>query len=222
LDRALEALGGKDRLAAIKAVTASTIWVARQSECGHPLIQDYTSKVFWQAPDRIRHERVTDTGDVTAQAFDRKGGWSGSWAVGKWVSDYSEKEATGKRPILMMEELVQLEVLRLRATKAGLRLLGVGKLGNRPVLGVKVHLPDEPEIHLWIDKENGLPLMLMAKCKTGTVIETLFEDYQEVKGAKYPGKFVTIVNGEERCGGQIKEFKLLDKLPDETFARPKK
>src|SRR5262249_8091781 len=100
-----------------------------------------------------------------------------------------------------------------------------GKVGDRPAVGVKVIGREGNEFRLFLDKESGLPLKTEWQVKdprSGKDIsqEVTYADYKEVNGIKRAMKLTVLRDGKLFAEQEISDFKPLEKLDDEKFAKP--
>jgi hypothetical protein len=106
-----------------------------------------------------------------------------------------------------------------------LAALAEKKFGERPAAGISVSREGHKDIFLYFDKETS---MLVASERQARDVmggqeykqETRYGNYKEVEGAKQPHKLEILRDGEKFLEGEITEFKMLDKLDDNTFAKP--
>ncbi len=78
---------------------------------------------------------------------------------------------------------------------------------------------------LYFDKESGLPVRLVAKV-TGWMgeeytQETTLSDYKDFGGIQKATRLKIKRDGEDFVDSQITEFKVLDKVPADSFTEPK-
>ena len=92
-------------------------------------------------------------------------------------------------------------------------------------MSLKVTGPDGKDFTLYFDKDSGLPVRLVAKV-TGWrgeeyVQDSTFSDYKDFGGFKKAAKTSIKRDGEDFLEAEIADFKVLDKVPADTFAEPK-
>ena len=100
------------------------------------------------------------------------------------------------------------------------------KIGDKPAVGIKVTGPEGKDFTLYFDKESGLPVKLVATVAgfgggEDFAQETTFSDYKDFAGIKKATKVSSTRNGEKFVDIEVIEFKVLDKVPPETFTQPK-
>jgi hypothetical protein len=85
--------------------------------------------------------------------------------------------------------------------------------------------PDGKDFTLYFDKESGLPVRLVAKVigwrGEEYVQDSTFSDYKDFGGFKKAAKTSIKRDGEDFLEAEITDFKVLDKVPADTFAEPK-
>ena len=96
---------------------------------------------------------------------------------------------------------------------------------GKPAAGIKVTGPDGKDFTLYFDKESGLPVRMVAKVAGWMGDEytqdVLYSDYKDFDGIKKATKVSIKRDGEPFLEQEITEFKVLDKVPADTFAEPK-
>ena len=94
-----------------------------------------------------------------------------------------------------------------------------------PAVALKVTGPDGKDFTLYFDKESGLPVRLVAKVVGFNgeefVQDSTFSDYKDFGGIKKSAKVSVKRDGETFVESEITDFKIIDKVPAETFAEPK-
>lgn len=93
--------------------------------------------------------------------------------------------------------------------------------GNK-VYVLKLERGDLPPITIYVDANNGdvlkEELVILTEGGIGIPIETLYEDYREVKGVRIPFRTISSNEASGRTVIQIKEFKTGLKLDDDFFS----
>ena len=96
---------------------------------------------------------------------------------------------------------------------------------GKPAAAVKVTGPDGKDFTLYFDKESGLPVRMVAKVVGWMGDEytqdVSYGDYKDFGGIKRATKVSLKRDGEDFVEQEITDFKVLDKVPAETFAEPK-
>jgi hypothetical protein len=127
-----------------------------------------------------------------------------------------------KAEIYALRAVQQLVSLKDKAVK--LAPLGEVKVGDKPALGVKVTRKDHPDMDLFFDKENGLPVKVELRVKEPeqqeVVHEWIFSDHKETGGLKQPTKVTLNRDGKKFREVELSEVKAEEKVDDSTFAKP--
>jgi hypothetical protein len=102
---------------------------------------------------------------------------------------------------------------------------GEEKVAGKPAVGVKATASDGKDFTLYFDKESGLPVRMVAKVigwmGEEYTQEINYRDHKEFGGIKRPTKVSVKRDGDPFLEEEVIEFKVLDKVPAETFAELK-
>src|SRR5262245_31135261 len=94
----------------------------------------------------------------------------------------------------------------------------------RPAAVLKVTGPDGNDFHLSFDQESGLLLSMDVTVRfQGRKVSqlTTFGEYKDFDGIKKATRIERKRDGEKILEQEILEFKILEKVPTETFAEPR-
>jgi hypothetical protein len=121
---------------------------------------------------------------------------------------------------------VELLVPLLKEKGYTLSRLKDTKVNGKPAVGVKVAAKDHKDIELYFDRDSFLPVKTVrptidAETMKEATVEVIYSDIKEVDGIKYPTKIVANQNGKKLMELEVTEFKKLDKLDPNEFAKPK-
>jgi hypothetical protein len=235
LDKAIAAAGGQDKLAKLKSFTIKFIQQNKDGSTG--TVSESTAEYSFAHPDRHRREFAHGKGKTKFTTITIVNGDKA------WVSVGGKVHAIQADGIPDgFAELTEFPVRKWPLYKnKGYKLapLGESKVGDKPVVGVKVLFEGKPDAKLFFDKVTGLLIKgeydlsrLAAARKAGApgpgesesgTAEILLEEYKEANGIKYPSKLTatTIEDGKKhisRC--EITEFMLVEKFDEKTFAKP--
>jgi hypothetical protein len=220
LDKAIHALGGKEKLSRLNAAT----WKAKGKITFGGSDNEFTGTVTVQGLDHYRSEFESEfngakvTG-VIVLAKDK--GWR-QFNDNKTDMD-EDALANEKRNVYL--QVLPMTLTPLKGKGFKLEAAGEKKVGDKPALGLKVKAPDGKDFTLFFDKDSGLPILLRAKVigfgGEEFTLETTFADYKEFAGIKKATKIVSKRDGEKFLESQILEFKVLDKVDPKTFEEPK-
>ena len=218
VDKGIEALGGKEKLTAVKAVT----WSGK----GKITIQDseneFHSKLVAEGLDRFRGEfeakfNADEIKGVTVVDGDK------AWRqIGDTTELDKEALANQKRDVYL--QIIPAMLVQLKDKEFKLESAGEDKVNDKPAAAVKVTPPDGKEFTLWFDKESGLPVKMVAKVigwgGEEFTQQTTFADYKDFDGIKKATKVDAKRDGEKFIEYRVTEFKVLDKAPEKSFDKP--
>lgn len=216
LDKAIQALGGMEKLEKVKAAS----WTGKGTLTRDGAENPVTLRVITQGLDHRRQEFEADFGGNKVQGKMLLSGDKGSreFAGNKMDLD-NEALAAEKRTAYLA--MLPVTILPLKGKEYKLEALTGEKINDKPAVGLKITPPDGKEFRLYFDPESGLPIKLIAKV-TGfegeaTAEETTFGEYQEMAGIKKATQVVSRRDGEPFLSLQISDFKTLDQVDPKTF-----
>lgn len=104
-------------------------------------------------------------------------------------------------------------------------IIGEDKVGDTPVIGVKVTRKNKKEVNLFFDKKTHLLKKIEARTtdfQSGMeqAEERLYEEYKELNGVKSPSKVSIRRDGKAFIEAEVLETKFVDKLDDSLFKKP--
>jgi hypothetical protein len=219
VERAIQALGGEEKLARHKAMT----WKANGVFHAFGAALPYTCNYFFQVPDDIRFEMTFEMGGQKIELVVTSNGEKG-WEKGMvQVREMAkEKFAEFKHETYLFWVLT---LVPLRDPAFALSALGESKFNDRAVVGVKVSRKDHRDVLLYFDKETGL----MAKCETRVfdefsgkevVQESAVSDYKDLDGIKCFLKLTIKRAGNLFLQEELSEQKRHEKLDAALFGKP--
>ncbi|HZZ77348.1 MAG TPA: hypothetical protein VFE62_02455 [Gemmataceae bacterium] len=212
IDRALKAGGGIDKIRQFKAVSfKASVKLANEADL------KLTGTI---AHPTLFHVAVE--GGVTG-SFLLVGGGDTLW-LKKPNEAAKEAKATDKNLETELGVFYACCLPDLLTSLKG-RAYKLTIVGDQPGNGVKavamrVQHELHPEITIWFDKENGLPVKTRMKLPgDSNLVEIQFEDYKEYDGVKHFTKFKLQCSGES-CTGELREIQLLKSVDSILFKRP--
>ncbi len=145
----------------------------------------------------------------------------------KFNDDLRELEADGianeKRTIYLA--VLPATLVPLKGKEFKLEAAGEEKIDDKPAIAIKVTGTDGKDFKLYFDKESGLPVKLIAKVigfdQNEFTQETTYSNYKDFDGTKKATKISAKRDGEKFIEQEVTEFKIIDKVPADTFAEPK-
>jgi len=219
LDKAVGALGGESKLAALRAAT----WkgTATLHGLGKPIT--YTGDWAVQPPEQAR---VVLAGEVDGKKFQRVLVVNGDHG---WVKQDDTTQALDRDRLIEEKERLYAAwvdtVVPLVDQDFDLSPLAEARVGKREAVGVRVACAGHRDVDLYFDKASGLPVKSVTRLKnprTGkeTTQEVFYEDYKDFGGVKRPTRITVQVDHRTTVEGRVTDFKPRQKLDDSVFARP--
>ena len=215
------ALGGEEKLT--KAGTCS--WKSKGTISFNGSDNEFSSQSTLQGLDHYRSEFDGKFGDNEVKGITVLNGDKG-WQ--KFNDNDMEMDADR-----VVDEKHRINILAIPTTLVQLKGKGFKiesaaeeKVGDKPAAVVKVTGPEGKDFTLYFDKESGLPVKLVAKVAgfgggEDFTQETTFSDYKEFAGIKKATKISSKRDGEKFVDIEVSDFKVLDKVPADTFTEPK-
>ena len=221
IEKAIQARGGEDKLAQMKAMT----FKSKGKLYGTGEGMDYTGEWAIQPPDKIRFQINFEANGMKLAfvfVFDGKQGWLKINDNTIELDEDAVAEAKEDFHAGRVETLVPL----LKDKGFELSPLGDSKVGDHETVGVRVAHKGHRDINLFFDKKTGLLLKNERTIKDQMLggqerrQETLHSDYKDVDGVKQPMTLVIKRDGEKHVEGEMMDFRTADKLDDGVFGKP--
>lgn len=212
LVRCQEALGGAERLRAIRDITR----VAELTQGAGSITVKQTMEV--SLPSAIRQTNYIGPREIVAFSDGTRGWVKSPWGLDEGLPEWQLRAAR-------QDLFRQLETLVLRNEDPGVHLEVVGSdtIGTRDFVVLRVFLDEDRDVKLWQDVSTGLPSKLEYR-RVGlrglgeTVVDT-FEEYREVGGLRMPSLIRTSANGEPYMQAAVVEIAYNTGLTAEALAR---
>jgi hypothetical protein len=220
LDKAIQALGGAEKLSKAEAFT----WKSK----GKLTIEGNQNEVSTEATVQgLDHFQSIFEGEFNGNKV--KGlailnGDKGWRKVGDQNMDMDPDALKNeKRAVYLM--VVPVMIVPLKSKGFKVETAPDETVKGKPAAVLKVTGPDGKDFTLFFDKESGLPVRLVAKVigwrGEEYVQDAAFSDYRDFGGFKKAAKTSIKRDGEDFLEAEVTEFKVLDKVPADTFAEPK-
>jgi len=218
LDKAIKALGGEEKLKKAEITTTKTKATIKFGENENEMTIQSTT----QGLDRHKAEIEGKFGDNEFKGIVVVNGNKGWRVFGEKMDMDEDAVSNEKRRIYISEVPTRILPLKEKGFKA--ELAGEEKVGNKPAAVIKATGPDGKDFKLFLDKESGLPVKLVAKMigfqGEEYEQETTYKDYKDFDGIKVATKHDSKRDGEDFVKSEITEFKVLDKVDAKTFSEP--
>jgi hypothetical protein len=222
LGKAVKALGDKEKLGRLVAVTMKTKGAVHLSG----LTAEFSGEWSAQAQEKFRWEieaSINGRSANVALILNKDKGWAKATGPGGGMSVEIPKDDHTFANFGAVRLAERLVVLEDKAYK--LSLLGEVKINDRAALGIKVAHEGRPDIDLFFDKETLLPVRSELRVKEGKdgqeVLHSFyFSDYKVVDGVKHFTKLTFRHDDKILIEMELSEIKLQEKLDDGLFDKP--
>ena len=217
--KAIEAHGGKEKLAKLRAL--------RIKMKGTVLINgntgQFSADACRQLPDRNKITIQLEIGDAKltfVQVQNGKKAWSSVEGTTEDLMDERLAEQQARTHQFQVQSLLPL----LNDKAYELSTLGEIKVNERPALGVRAALKGHADINLYFDKQNGLLLKTERRgldlSQKEIVLEMFYREYKDFDGLKQPLKFVSHHDGKQYMEAEVTELRFEEAIDESEFARP--
>jgi hypothetical protein len=214
LDRAIEALGGEEKLSKIEGLS----WTSNGSVKENGRVREITAVVTFQGLNRVRRDyRVYRARSRTVLNGDK--GWHVSDRYRPMNADAVARE---KRNIYL--QLVPTLLVPLKGAGFKYEAAGEEKVRGKPASILKITAPDGKDFTLSFDNESFLPVKEVARSIGNDgkerVEEATFSRYHHLGGIKKATLIEVEIDAQNLSVFEIVDFKVLDRVPADTFTPP--
>jgi outer membrane lipoprotein-sorting protein len=213
IEKNLQAMGGKEKTEAVKAIRMTGKMVIPQG-------MEIPMTIEFKDPDKLRSD-ATLQGMTMVQAFDGKNGWKINPFMGK-----KDPEAMSEEEIKQIREQLDTMDLFSKYKEKGHTVEYVGKedLEGTPVYKLKLTRKSGDISYVYLDAESYLIVKMAGKTKVQDQeleSETTMGDYKAVDGVLYSHSWETELKGMP--GKMVISFSKIEVNPaieDSRFAMP--
>jgi hypothetical protein len=221
VEKALRALGGKEKLAGVKAATFKTKGKFYWFGAGTDFTGEMAVQGLAKARTVMTFEFMGKKQTIVAVVYGDKG-WVKANDVVTEIDQKTLAVQTGDHGYIT--EMAMLLPLARGDKGATLAPVGDGKVGGRPTTGVEISRKNYPTVRLSFDKDTALPLKLEWKASVEGKQEThdiLLGDYKEIGGLKVAMKLTARRNGKVFYEYEVSDFRIVDRLDDKLLEKPR-
>lgn len=216
---AIKEIGGEERLGKEKVVTwrAKGIWTTakRKLKCSSAVV--VKSRSQFRIEDEIGVEKV-EMEAVTVVDGDK--GWR---RIGQFISEMDEKELADGKTLINIR-VIAATLMPLLGSGFSFESAGESDVKGVRTAGVKIAGDDGSHFVLYFDAKSNLLVKLIVMgsgAAENRVSETFyFSNYKNFDGIKLATKIEYQGQPDSSLDEEIVEFKMVDNVPPETFARP--
>jgi hypothetical protein len=218
IEKGIKALGGEDKLTKAKALS----WKNKGKFFFQGNPNDISSEATVEGLDHVHTKFVGDFGGQKVEGLTILAGDKGWRTFPELTELDADALANEKRITYLMILPITLVALKENAYK--LEPAKEEQVDGKAAVGVKVTGPDKKDFTFYFDKENGLPVKVVAKVISfmGEEVtqETSYGGYKDFDGIKKATKIEGKQNGEKIVEMEVTEFKVLDKVDPKLFSKP--
>jgi hypothetical protein len=220
LDKAIKALGGEEKLSKATAL----IWKSKGKITIEGNQNEFSTEATVQGLDHYRPVFDGEFNGNKVKGHAVLNGEKGWRKFGDQSMDLDPDAVKNeKRTVYLM--VVPATIVPLKSKGFKVESATDETVKGKPAAVLKVTGPDGKDFTLYFDKASGLPVRLVAKVIgfNGDEFnqESTFSDYKDFGGIKKASKTSIKHDGEDFLEAEVTEFKVLDKVPADTFAEPK-
>ena len=217
LDKAVTALGGEDKLKALKGGTGKSKGTITFMDTDNK----FTGQTTVEGLDHLRTEIEGNFGGTDTKVVVVIKGDKGWVKFGDMKTEMDKDALAGqKRDIYLQVGAMNPLVLRGKGFKV--ESADETKVGGKPAVGLKVTGPDGKDFKMYFDKESGLPVKQVAKVRgfmgEDFTQETTYSDYKDFGGVKRPTRTKATRDGNKFLESTTLSFKPLEKVDPKTHA----
>lgn len=210
-----EALGGKEKLAAVQSAK-----LAGKQQFGP---QEAPFLIQWKRPSMVRME-FTLQGMTGIQAYDGTTAWMVMPFLGK--NDPEEMTGDDLKDIIEQADMIDGPLFDWREKGHTVELLGEEDIEGTPAWKLKLTRKNGDVSTIWLDKDAYVQIKSEGKRKRGDQeieIETAFGDYKEVDGLYFPHSIESKPKGAPQGATiTVDSIELGAEIDDAVFAMPEK
>ena len=218
IQKAIQAMGGEEKLAKFK----SSISKGKCKFYAMGQAIDCTAEWWIQPPRQLKavyHMHMGGRNVTRIEVITKDAGWlSMNGRVLPLTVDQLAEIHEG------MEAEKAVNLLALKDPEYQITSLEEAVVADRPAVGLKVKRKGHRDILLYFDKAKGYLVKMQTRTKGmggGEVDEeSLYADYRNHDGIQNPDKMTTKRDGQLFLECETTEFKAVEKIPDQIFARP--
>jgi hypothetical protein len=220
IDKAIKALGGQEKLKAIKGAS----WKGKGTLTYGGEDNKISSTTTIEVPGQFRQDFEAEVMGAMVTGSTVISGDKG-WR--KFNADVSEldKDAIANERLNVFPQLLPQAILLLKSDGVKVAAAPEEKVDDKPATGLKVTMPSGKDFTIYFDKDSGLPVkytaMIMGFMNDEAKQETFLSKYKEVDGVQKATRMEVKRGGDKYLLYDVLEFKTLKEVDPKAFAEPK-
>jgi hypothetical protein len=217
VERAIEAQGGKDRVAKLFKP-----WRAEIKGTAGPL--QITGTLAHDSADRGRIVTQLARGGQKFEVIVVNDGEHVWRKIGDTTQEVTGPELEEMKDGTWRSRKVRFLLPLLTEKGVTLSVIGDSEVSGRPATCVRVTRKGHRDVDVHFDQESGQLVKMESRIqspnKPDIVLEQVFSDYKEFDGVKLATTFTKYENGRQTSVEQITDLKFVDKLDPSELAKP--
>jgi hypothetical protein len=219
LDKAIQALGGAEKLGKVKAVS----WTAKGTLSVMSMDFQFTSQSTVQGLDYAKLGFEGDFGGQQIKAMTVLAGAKGWREFGGQRMDLDRASLASEKQNVYLD-LVPMLILPLKGKEFKLGAVSEESIGGKPAVTIKATGPDGKDFTISFDQGSGLPIREVAKVLDFMgeefTQEVTFSEFRPMGGIQVATKVQAKRNGEKFIEQQVTEFKVVEPADPNSFVLP--
>lgn len=219
IEKAIKAHGGEANLA--KSKLSSMKGKGTVDIMG--ISAEFTLETTTALPDRRREEiklEIMGQALTIVQVVNKDKAWQSTMGN---VMDLADHQLADQVDQVWHEHLATLTPL-LKEAGIKTEVVGESMVDGKPAIGIKISAKGHKDLTMHFDKESGLLVKQSARGHNPqgeeVDVENFMSGYKDFGGLKQATKMKIMQEGKKFIEFEVTEFKVLDKVDDESFKRP--
>jgi hypothetical protein len=219
IDKAIKALGGEEKLKAIKAAS----WKAKGTVTFQGEDSGISSTTTIEVPGQFRQDFETQLMGTMVTGSTVVRGDKG-WRKLNGIVSEMDKDAIANERLNIYPQLLPPSILLLKSDRVKVATAPEERVDDKPAVGLKVTMSSGKDFTIHFDKESGLPVkytaMIMGIQNDEAKQETFLSKYKEVDGVQKATRVEVKRGGDKFLAYDVLEFKTLKEVDLKTFVEP--
>jgi hypothetical protein len=220
IDKAIKALGGDEKLKAIKAAS----WKGKGTLTFQGADSEISSTTTIEVPRQFRQDFETQVGGSMVTGSTVIGGDKGWRKLNDEVSAM-DNDAIANERLNIYPQLLPPSILLLKSDRVKVATAPEENVDGKPAVGLKVTMPSGKDFTIHFDKESGLPVkytaLIIGVTNDEAKQETFLSKYKEIDGVQKATRVEVKRGGDKFLIYDVLEFRTLKEVDPKTFAEPK-
>jgi hypothetical protein len=223
VEKAIKAMGGQERFDKAQTIYFRSI---RDFVAANGVRRTLSNQRTAQGIENSRFVSEMDANGIHVKSIAIISGDQGWAQIGRETVKL-KPDAVRDAKRLELEGLLPTRPDLLKSKVFDLEWAGEQMVGDRPSVAIKVGGLGIVGTNIYFDRERGLPIKSEARFSSprgDSTMQLVFSDYRKFDGIQVATKIeckTDVTGAAVTWVEHIKEFKILDKVPPDTFTEPK-